>query len=111
VSASGSKDVFAPLRVGNAFNLSVQAALELTERTRREVRGYPVDYYLARLEEVRAKTLQELGQRDDAWLEAVAPMRSGNSINNYFKWFHVLGHEINHRGRIRWLRKRLTSSA
>jgi hypothetical protein len=26
--------------------------------------------------------------------------------DNYFKWFHVMGHEINHRGQIRWLRGR-----
>jgi uncharacterized damage-inducible protein DinB len=29
-------------------------------------------------------------------------------VNNYFKWFHVVGHEINHRGQIRWLRSRAT---
>jgi uncharacterized damage-inducible protein DinB len=28
---------------------------------------------------------------------------------NYFKWFHVLSHEVNHRGQIRWLRTRATS--
>jgi len=27
-------------------------------------------------------------------------------VNNYFKWFHVIGHEINHRGQISWLRIR-----
>ena len=31
-------------------------------------------------------------------------MGIGQQVNNYFKWFHVLGHEINHRGQIRWLR-------
>jgi hypothetical protein len=32
-------------------------------------------------------------------------------LNNYFKWFHVFGHEINHRGQIRWLRARATRQA
>jgi len=51
-------------------------------------------------------TLLELGRRDDAWLETETTFRNSERINNYFKWFHVLGHEINHRGQIRWLRAR-----
>jgi hypothetical protein len=27
-------------------------------------------------------------------------------VNKYFKWFHVIGREINHRGQSRWLRSR-----
>ena len=84
------------------------AAVDLGERGRREVRGHELDYYVSRLEQVRTKTLAELGRRNDQWLEERTSLGSGQSVNNYFKWFHVFGHEINHRGQIRWLRTRAT---
>jgi uncharacterized damage-inducible protein DinB len=82
------------------------AVLPLGDRSRQEIRGRGLAHYVSRLEQVRAVTLLELGRRDDAWLEAETTFRNGQRINNYFKWFHVLGHEINHRGQIRWLRSR-----
>jgi len=82
------------------------AALDLGERARREIKGHELDYYLSRLKEVRAKTLDELGRRDDGWLEEQTSLGGGRRVNNYFKWFHIFGHEINHRGQIRWLRTR-----
>lgn len=84
------------------------AALELGDRAKREIRGRELDYYLTRLQEVRATTLAELGRREDAWLEEQTSFGSGKRVNNYFKWFYVFGHEINHRGQIRWLRTRAT---
>lgn len=83
------------------------AALALGERSREEIRGHPLTYYLGRLEAVRATTLAELGSRDDRWLEQETSFGAGRRVNNYFKWFHVLSHEVNHRGQIRWLRKRV----
>jgi len=85
------------------------AAVELGERARAEISGHELNYYLNRLEQVRAKTLDECGRRDDVWLDHATTMSSGQRINNYFKWFHVLSHEVNHRGQIRWLRTRATS--
>ena len=85
------------------------AALDLGERARREIRGHELHYYVSRLEQVRAKTLAELGRRKDQWLEDRTSSSGGQEVNNYFKWFHVFGHEINHRGQIRWLRTRATS--
>jgi uncharacterized damage-inducible protein DinB len=87
------------------------AALDLGERARQEIRGYELDHYVGRLEQVRAKTLAELGRRDDQWLAEETSFGSGQRVNNYFKWFHVIGHEINHRGQIRWLRSRATKRA
>ena len=84
------------------------AAIELGERAREEIRGYELDHYVERLEKVRAKTLADLGRRDDPWLDEETSFRSGQRVNNYFKWFHVIGHEINHRGQILWLRSRAT---
>ncbi len=84
------------------------AALDLAGRARDEIRGHDLGYYLDRLEQVRTKTLAELGRRDDQWLEEQTSFGNGQRVNNYFKWFHVIGHEINHRGQIRWLRIRAT---
>ena len=82
------------------------AALDLGERARREIRGQELGYYLSRLEQVRTLTLDELGRHEDQWLEEQTSFGSDQRVNNYFKWFHVFGHEINHRGQIRWLRTR-----
>lgn len=79
------------------------AALELGERARQEIKGHELSYYVSKLEQVRAKTLAELRQRDDDWLEEETSFGNGQRVNNYFKWFHVFGHELNHRGQIRWL--------
>jgi uncharacterized damage-inducible protein DinB len=83
------------------------AALDLGPRGRREIRGHDLAYYAAMLDEVRANTLRELAARDDAWLEETTPFWGGQPANNHFKWFHVLEDEVNHRGQIRWLRRRL----
>lgn len=85
---------------------SLEAALDLGERARREIKGRGADYYLGILEAVRSKTLEELAGRDDRWLAEETPFWGGRRANNYFKWFHVFEDEINHRGQIRWLRKR-----
>lgn len=83
-----------------------EAALDLGERSRREVRGNGVDYYLRILGEVRSRTLDELAGRDDRWLDEETLFGEKHPANNYFKWFHVVEDEINHRGQIRLLRKR-----
>ena len=84
------------------------AALDLGQTGTREIRGHQLEYYLSRLEQVRVKTLAELGRRQDQWLEEHTSFGSGQRVNNYFKWFHVFGHELNHRGQIRWLRRQAT---
>ena len=79
-------------------------ALALGEKARQEIKGYELDYYLNKLERVRAKTLVELANRDDRWLDEQASF-GDHRINNYFKWFHVFTHEVNHRGQINLLRR------
>lgn len=83
------------------------AFLALGERARREIRGHPLEHYLQMLGDVRKKTLGELARRRDDWLYEQSPFWGAHPTNNYFKWFHVLEDEINHRGQIRWLCKRL----
>ena len=80
-------------------------ALALGEKARQEINGHDLDHYLHKLEQVRTKTLAELAIRDDQWLDEQTPLGSGNRVNNYFKWFHVFTHEVNHRGQIRLLRR------
>ena len=86
--------------------LEWDAAFALGDKARQEIKGQELNYYLDKLEQVRAKTLYEFAGRDDQWLEEQTTFGSDQRINNYFKWFHVFGHELNHRGQIRWLRKR-----
>ncbi len=49
---------------------------------------------------------REFSRRGDEWLDEQTPFWGGRPANNYFKWFHVFEDELNHRGQIRWLRKR-----
>jgi uncharacterized damage-inducible protein DinB len=87
--------------------------LALGEKARQEIKGHALDYYLDKLQQIRAKTLAELARRDDQWLNEQTSF-GDNRVNNYFKWFHVFTHEVNHRGQIRLLRrqwKQRTSSA
>ena len=81
--------------------------LDLGEQARKTIKGNSLDYYLTALQEVRAKSLQELKQRDDAWLMAVDQAWPWGPTNNYCKWFHVCEHESNHNGQIKWIKSRL----
>ncbi|WP_053220062.1 DinB family protein [Virgibacillus senegalensis] len=80
------------------------AAYSLGNQGREEIRGYPLDYYLDKLEKVRHRTLAEFKKHNDDWLYQ-SRQWDGHSSNNYFIWFHVMEDEINHRGQIRIQRK------
>ncbi|MGV3559821.1 DinB family protein [Larkinella arboricola] len=86
------------------------AAMELGDAGRKEIKGREVSYYLDKLAAVREQTLAELKKKNDKWLLAVDPVwtkQMKQSINTYWKWFHVCEHESNHRGQISWLKSRL----
>lgn len=83
-----------------------QAGFQMGKAALSELGGKPLEFYLGKLEAVRAKTLAEFARRDDDWLYQEFPFWNATG-NNYFCWFHVLEDEINHRGQIRILRKRL----
>jgi uncharacterized damage-inducible protein DinB len=83
-----------------------KAGLDLGDVASRELRGHELEYYVDKLERVRAQTLAELGRRDDRWLDEQGSF-GRHHANNYFNWFHVMEDELSHRGQIRWLRKRL----
>ena len=80
-------------------------ALKLGDQARREIRFHELQFYLNELREAREATLEALAARDDTWLEA--PLRIAPTLNAHWAWFHVAEEEINHRGQIRWLAKRV----
>jgi uncharacterized damage-inducible protein DinB len=86
-------------------NTQWSEALKLGTDAQRMLRGYPLERYLDDLKSLRQVTLEGLAARDDDWLER--SVTSAPKINVHWAWFHAAEDEINHRGQIRWLRKRL----
>lgn len=84
---------------------SWEPALTLGAGARDRLRGKPLDEYLHELDEVRRLSLAGLATRDDAWLERT--LAAAPAMNAHFAWFHVVQHEVSHRGQMRWLRARL----
>jgi uncharacterized damage-inducible protein DinB len=80
--------------------------IDLGPEAAREIVGHPLEHYTEILAEVRQRTERELREKDERWLLTPEPFGEVEA-NNYWKWFHVCEDEINHRGQIRWLRKRL----
>jgi uncharacterized damage-inducible protein DinB len=73
-----------------------------------KIRGNNLDYYRDLLSEVKNVTYERLKAKDDNWLKEESFIWGEEyPLNNWFKWFHVFEDEINHRGQINWLRKRL----
>ncbi|QYR24377.1 DinB family protein [Paenibacillus sp. sptzw28] len=85
------------------------AALQLGDRGRKEIKNNPLNYYIEIFNDVRSMTLKSMSELQDEWLEQSEnePHLGNRSVNNYFKWFHVFEDEINHRGQIRIIRKRI----
>jgi uncharacterized damage-inducible protein DinB len=86
-------------------NAEWATALKLGASARRALQGHALDHYLDQLTSVRRATLEAMAENDDAWLER--SVSAAPKINVHWAWFHVAEDEINHRGQIRWLRRRL----
>jgi uncharacterized damage-inducible protein DinB len=84
-----------------------KAGASLGDEARKTIKNNNLEYYINMLDEVREKTLAEFRKRDDKWLLEETDFWDGLKGNNWFKWFHVFEDEINHKGQIAWLRKRL----
>lgn len=96
----------------NSFSFNVDddewdAAGNLGDKGRVAFQKKPLNYYLDRLEEVREFSLNELKQRKDNWLMESTPFFGNQPTNNYCKWFHVVEHESNHNGQIKFIRSRV----
>ncbi|MFK8054560.1 MAG: DinB family protein [Saprospiraceae bacterium] len=83
-------------------------AMSLGKPARKKIIGNPLSYYLDELATVRRNTLEELKTRDDKWLLAADNDFVWGPTNNYCKWFHVVEHESNHNGQIKFLKKRIS---
>jgi len=86
------------------------AAMNLGDAGRREIKGHDRDYYVNVLHQVREKTLAEFRKKDDAWFLAADKSWPWGPTNNLCKWFHVCEHEAHHTGQIAMLRKRLSGA-
>ena len=84
-------------------------ASHLGDKARNLIKGYDVDFYIQKLNEVRAVTEGEFAKRDDNWIMKSEPFFDDQPTNNYCKWFHVCEHESNHRGQIKFIIKRIPS--
>jgi len=92
---------------GVSENRMYEAASDLGDAGRKTFKGKELDYYLDKLKACREFTLTELAKYDDSWLEVVDTKFWGSPTNNYCKWFHVVEHESNHNGQIKYLKSRL----
>ncbi|MEF2965809.1 DinB family protein [Paenibacillus sp. M1] len=85
-------------------------ALMLGEEGREKIKGNPLDYYLEKLETVRNRTFELFKTVNDEWLYREEEFWYNKQANYYFMWFHVFEDEINHRGQIRMISKRMKST-
>ena len=76
---------------------------ELGPKSKQEIKGKPVKYYLDLWDEVRAKSLAGLKTKDDAWFAAEVD----DGVNLHWVWFHVLEHSSSHMGQISLVKNRL----
>jgi len=74
---------------------------------REHIKGNNVEFYLDILNSERNKVLDLFKSVNDDWLFNEKPLWYNKPANNYFMWFHVFEDEINHRGQINLIRKRL----
>lgn len=75
----------------------------LGDESREKIKGKPISYYLDLWDEIRAKTLEGLKKKDDAWFAA----NIDEGINNHWAWFHILEHQAAHMGQVAIVKKRL----
>ncbi|MCB0685752.1 MAG: DUF664 domain-containing protein [Saprospiraceae bacterium] len=84
-------------------------AMNLGDEARAKIKGHSLDFYLEKLNSVRETTLMELKKKDDEWLLKLDESWVWGPTNNYCKWFHVVEHESNHNGQIKWIKGRIPS--
>jgi len=64
----------------------------------------PISYYLDIWDEVRTETKRLLKTKDDKWFDSKV---NGGRMNNHWAWYHVMEHQANHMGQIRFIIKRM----
>ena len=81
-----------------------ETTLSLGEKGREVIQGKPISRYLEIWDEVREDTKKLLKTKDDKWFESVVKK---SSMNNHWAWYHVMEHQANHMGQIRFIIKRM----
>ena len=79
-------------------------AMNLGDKARESIKGNELVFYLKKLSDVREATLKAFAQRDDEWLLTVDEDWGWGPTNNYCKWFHVVEHESNHNGQMKYIK-------
>ncbi|WP_396636897.1 hypothetical protein [Maribacter sp. R77961] len=79
----------------------------LGDAARKELKGKPLSFYTDHLAEVRENTKTMLKTKSDDWLYVETDFFGGQPTNNYCKWFHVVEHESNHNGQIKYIKSRV----
>ena len=82
--------------------------MQLGAKARNEIKGNPISYYTDKLAEVRANSKKQLKDRNDGWLMEKTNFFANQPTNNYCKWFHVVEHESNHNGQIKFIKSRFS---
>ena len=100
---------FEERKLTKAENKKWEAAAKLGELGRKKIKGNKLEYYTSILKRSRNKTYKLLKEKDDNWLEKEVDYGKYKA-NNFHLWFHVIEDEINHRGQINWIRKRIRTS-
>ncbi len=79
-------------------------AKNLGDAARIQIKDKPIDYYLNIWNEVRIETLRLLKTKDDKWFNSNILK---TDMNNHWAWYHVMEHQANHMGQIRFILKRI----
>jgi len=78
------------------------------DEERKNIKGNDLSFYLNTLQDVREKTLNKFKTLNNEWLYCTSTFLN-RPANNLYKWFHVFEDELNHRGQIRMIVKRIRS--
>tara|TARA_R110000868_G_scaffold289544_3_gene549754 strand:+ start:1619 stop:2257 length:639 start_codon:yes stop_codon:yes gene_type:complete len=79
----------------------------LGKEARQKIKGNSLAYYTDALAEVRETTKEAFKVKDDSWLMVTTDFFGNEPTNNYCKWFHVVEHESNHNGQIKYIKSRI----
>lgn len=79
-------------------------AMSMGKDAQKKFTGKEVKEYLEQFKAVRAKTLEYLKDKDDAWL---AEKTIDGNMNHHWAWFHVMEHQSSHLGQILLIQKRI----
>ncbi len=82
-------------------------AMDLGDQGRRKIKGHSLDFYLEKLSTVRTASLEAMSKLDDNWILYTDESWFWGPTNNYCKWFHVVEHESNHNGQIKYISSRI----